>query len=381
MDETSAENKKTVRVFFASPGDLPDEREAFLDTCRAFDTAHKDLRLIPLMWETLNASAGVRVQTRINELVDKADVVVLAMHRRWGQETLDASPQTSHTEEELQRAVKRLAQTGAPEIFCFFKQLDPAALADPGPQLRKVLDLKQTLEQSNHVLYRTFVTPDDFVRELETHLIGFVTASLPTPRNTPRHIHLPVLTDWRPNADEEFSISGLMKQAISAAQLGRLEDAASLFARIAQQTTDVKVLDLAQHFFEVRDERATAARILDKRLAITRDRVEAARLYAAVMGATWVDELVRSASSQVPEEERDLFAAVMREIFESPEWNERMVADLAEHFTVWELRILERFYGREGRSIMTKFGRFMGDVVPQAVEFVTSALRRRGFNA
>lgn len=37
---------------------------------------------------------------------------------------------TSYTEEEFERAKRRLAATGAPEIFCFFKQVDLASVAD-----------------------------------------------------------------------------------------------------------------------------------------------------------------------------------------------------------------------------------------------------------
>jgi hypothetical protein len=301
---------------------------------------HPTVTAIPLGWELLTASVGERPQDRINELVDRSDVFVLAMHRRWGQEAPDASPSTSYTEEELHRALSRLGKTGAPEVFSFFKEVDPASLADPGPQLQRVLDLKQNLESSKQVLYKTFATPEDFGRELRTHLGAFIADALPLPRNKPRSIHLSVIDDHRPTSVDEEMLAALARQGRAAAEAGQFREAAYCFARVAQQTTNVRMLDLVQQFFESRGEHATAERILDKRLALTRDRRTAARIHVATMGESFVDPLIANITPRVEPDDRANIAALCRDIFLSTEWNEQLVNDMAEHLTVWELRVL-----------------------------------------
>lgn len=373
-----SQQKRSVRVFIATPGDLVDERHEFSSICETFHDDHPMVELIPLGWELLTASVGPRPQDRINELVDQCDVFVLAMHRHWGQEATDASPSTSYTEEELRRAISRLGRTGTPEVFCLFKQLDPATLADPGPQLQKVLDLKQSLESSKQVLYKTFGTTEDFGNQLRAHLDAFASGTLPSPRNSPKPIHLPVIEDQRPSSDEEEVARALARQGKVATEVGQYEEAAHCFARVAQQTNNVRLLDLVQEFFRSRGEDTTAERVLDKRLALTKDRRTAARLHVATMGESFVDPLVATLAPQFDVEDRAHVAAMCRDIFLSAEWNEQLVNDMAEHLTVWELRALQRFYAGEGRSITKKMGEFMGETIPRAVDFVEQALRRRG---
>ena len=95
----------------------------------------------------------MRPQTPINEMVDVCDVFVLVMSRVWGRPATDSPIGTSYTEEEFKRAAARFNATGTPEIVCFFKQVPLDVLADPGPQLQQVLRFKQSIEDSNQVLY------------------------------------------------------------------------------------------------------------------------------------------------------------------------------------------------------------------------------------
>jgi hypothetical protein len=282
-------------VFLATPGDLLAERDAFIQTCVALSGTQFDVQFEPLGWESVPASTGARPQEQINALVDAADIFVFAMLRRWGQEAPDASPFTSYTEEELRRALKRLERTGSPEIFCFFKQVDAESLADAGPELKKVLALKRRMEESGRVLYRVFATPDDFARELHTHLTAFAQGTLPTPRNVPRFVNLSIPEDFELRSDEEAVALGLVREAVSAIGVGQVPEASQLLARAAQATTDVRLLDLVHRFFNERGERVIAEGILDRRLALTRDRRLAARLYAAVM-PDFVEDAIQNAS-------------------------------------------------------------------------------------
>lgn len=147
---------RTIRVFIASPGDLAVERRAFKDVIEELNNGFGDgagMKFEALGWEDTLASTGRRSQGVINREIDRCDVFILAMHRRWGQAAPDAQPYSSYTEEEFHRAFarwqkKRRGKPQAPEIFVFFKHIDPASMADPGPQLQKVLDFRKSLEES-----------------------------------------------------------------------------------------------------------------------------------------------------------------------------------------------------------------------------------------
>src|SRR5688572_11748681 len=119
----------TIRVFIASPGDLVVERRAFKEVIDelndGFGDRGKRYIFVPLGWEDALAVAGPRSQSVVNADVDRADVFVLVMHRRWGRETPDAKPYSSYTEEEFHRAFDRWRNTKAPTIFVFFKHIDP----------------------------------------------------------------------------------------------------------------------------------------------------------------------------------------------------------------------------------------------------------------
>ncbi|MCG8346042.1 MAG: DUF4062 domain-containing protein, partial [Chlorobiales bacterium] len=122
--------KNTVSVFIASPGDLAGERRAFkkaIDLLNVGFGDGADVEFMPLAWEDTLASTGRRSQGVINQDIDKCDVFILAMHRRWGQEAPDAEPYTSYSEEEFHRAHERWKKEGSPEIFVFFKRVDAAS--------------------------------------------------------------------------------------------------------------------------------------------------------------------------------------------------------------------------------------------------------------
>lgn len=68
--------------------------------------------------------------------------------------------------------MKLLEDTGAPmrQVVVFFKAVDHARLADPGPQLQKVLDFRRQLESERSLLFTTFDDPGAFEQRLRRHL-------------------------------------------------------------------------------------------------------------------------------------------------------------------------------------------------------------------
>ena len=148
---------RVIRVFLASPGDLAVERRAFKSQIDLLNGGFGDgagVKFSPLGWEDTLATTGRRPQSVINGEIDECDVFVLALSRRWGQPAPDSS-YSSYTEEEFHRALNRWKETRRPEVFVFFKHVDAESLADPGPQLAKVLDFRKELEKSRLVVIKT----------------------------------------------------------------------------------------------------------------------------------------------------------------------------------------------------------------------------------
>lgn len=75
---------RTTRVFFASPGDLEEERLLTADTLPEM-SQQSGHTFEFLGFESALATTGRRSQDTINMLVDKCDVFLAVFHRRWGQ--------------------------------------------------------------------------------------------------------------------------------------------------------------------------------------------------------------------------------------------------------------------------------------------------------
>lgn len=127
------------RVFLGSPGGLDDEREKFRKALEKFSLLHaarKDVMFHAVGWENTIGGAG-RPQSLINEDLKTCDYAVFVFHDRWGSETGNGC--TSGTEEEWTLAEELYKKSEIRNIALFFKDVGPERLADPGPQLEKVL--------------------------------------------------------------------------------------------------------------------------------------------------------------------------------------------------------------------------------------------------
>ena len=255
---------RPIHVFIASPGDLAVERWAFKAVIDELNAGFGDgagVRFVALGWEDTLATTGRRAQGAINLDIDRSDVFVLALHRRWGQEAPDANPYSSYTEEEFHRAMERWKKTGSPEIFVFFKHVDPGQMANPGPQLQKVLDFRRQLEDSRQVLYRFFADEKAFKVEVDRHLRAYAKGELPKADAPREAVVLPLeyiqeVTKAKAEAQaaEERAESlkkdaeaqtaradklalELAEQAATAAGEGQIEQARQTFAKAHEGTT------------------------------------------------------------------------------------------------------------------------------------------------
>lgn len=161
---------KGYKVFIASPGGLQDERKAFRDALFEFNDAHavqKGAMFLPVGWEDTPGGMG-RAQEKINEQVRTCDYCIVLFYNWWGMAPAKDGAFSSGTEEEFDVAVRCRKDPEMPmrEVVIFFKGVEASQRADPGPQLSKVLQFKQKLEEDREHLYENF----DDVRSFEQKL-------------------------------------------------------------------------------------------------------------------------------------------------------------------------------------------------------------------
>lgn len=153
-----ASTRKVLRIFLAPPGDLQDERKAVRNQVNEFNASWADTLgyQIELMgWEDTASSYG-RPQEIINEEVDRCDLFIGMIWKRWGTPPDSEGRFTSGFEEELQRAVGRRERDGSPEISLFFKQIPDDFMVDPGEDLRKVLEFRRRMIDEKKILFQEF---------------------------------------------------------------------------------------------------------------------------------------------------------------------------------------------------------------------------------
>lgn len=158
------------RVFIATPGGLEAERRTFRSTLNSHNEADAIARSCffePVGWEITLGGMG-RPQEKINQDLAACDYFVLVLWNRWGSPS-GADGATSGTYEEYLLA-RKLLKSRMREIVVFFKGIEPTLLADPGPQLSKVIEFKRSLEDSKELLFETFDTADSFSDKLKRHL-------------------------------------------------------------------------------------------------------------------------------------------------------------------------------------------------------------------
>ncbi|MCW2480623.1 tetratricopeptide repeat protein [Candidatus Symbiopectobacterium sp. NZEC135] len=288
--------KRQISVFIASPGDLSNEREYFRKAINQLNVGFgdgADLEFNALGWEDTLASTGRRNQSVINEDIDRCDVFILVMNRRWGQPAPDAQPFSSYTEEEFHRALERWKKEEKPEIFVFFKRVDPESEADAGPQLKKVMEFRKQLEETRQVLYHYFDDEKSFVSEVDRHLRAFAKDELPKSDKQRDMNVLPLsalnevekaknlaITKMKEAEDaRDAKREALLKveamqlqMAEDAAQLsleGRIEYARQKFAQLVVETMNLRVLLLGYEFYKRTGDLDSAFLVLKKLLDIS----------------------------------------------------------------------------------------------------------------
>jgi hypothetical protein len=120
--------RRLIKVFIASPGDLIAERQSAHEVVKEINAIfgrNFDVEIDLLGWEDTLPGMG-RPQAMINRDVDGCDLFIGLLWKRWG--TPPGEEFTSGFEEEFERARQRHQLTGQPEIWLAFKQVEPSLL-------------------------------------------------------------------------------------------------------------------------------------------------------------------------------------------------------------------------------------------------------------
>lgn len=159
-----------VTIFLASPGDLVPERQRarqIVDELNREAAKEAEVFLRLTGWEDTLPGAG-RPQALINQDVERCDVFIGTVWKRWG---TPSGKHSSGFEEEWTIALGRLPSPEAPQIWLAFKRVDAAQLDDPGEQLQRVLAFRESVTASRVVFYKEYGTTDEWGAMLRSWLI------------------------------------------------------------------------------------------------------------------------------------------------------------------------------------------------------------------
>lgn len=151
-------------------------------------------------FEHLTPRAG-RPQARINDWSSEYDLFIGVVHRRWGSPSGDG--EETGFSEEFRIASERFASAGSPEIALYFKHVDEASVADPGPQLSRVLEFQRSIETNQILLYKGFSSTEEFrtliyqllVEHMHVHAQKDAGALVHTPGRTAAEVSAEVSTE------------------------------------------------------------------------------------------------------------------------------------------------------------------------------------------
>lgn len=260
MAATKEVVRKVKRIFIASPGDLAEERKRFpkiLENVNKLKAHSMDVHLEPLGWEDTLPGCG-RPQDQINKDVECADLLVMLLWKRWGTPPAENSPYSSGTEEEFELARRFLKERGVPNIYLYFCQVPEAMMADPGEQLRKVLDFRKKIEAERALLFKQYGTVEEWEDMLMEHIArwldGFQPAPSPSSASIPADVQRQIEElekELSRMAEEHKGAQARLREAALemghratvAAENGRLTEAEELFARAVQTYSERSVIN------------------------------------------------------------------------------------------------------------------------------------------
>ena len=115
-----------------------------------------------------------RPQELINQDVDRCDLFIGLIWKRWGTPPDKDDKFSSGFQEEFERSIDRREKSGKPEIALFFKKISDELKEDPGEDLKRVLKFRETVEAGKRILFRDFSTPQEIELLVRKKVIEYV---------------------------------------------------------------------------------------------------------------------------------------------------------------------------------------------------------------
>lgn len=222
---------EVVRIFIASPGDVRKERTIFRDVIEDLNVikaAKEGKQLVPVGWEDTLPGRG-RPQALINDGLVSCDLIIGLLWRRWGTPTGEYS---SGFEEEYE-----LAREHDIPMWLYFRHVEEAMMADPGAQLRQVLDFRDRIERERAMLFHSYADEQEWEKKLRRNISLWLDKLPPDPSPEiavddlqARIAELEEALE-KAKSDQEKAALDLVKDAWEFADNGQLTRAEEFFAR------------------------------------------------------------------------------------------------------------------------------------------------------
>ena len=257
--------KKThYKVFIASPAGLEDERRAFkkqIEEYNEIEAKHSDVIFDAVGWEDTLPGVG-RPQSKINKELEECDYFILLLHDRWGSYPgKNKENSSSGTEEEYQIAWECYQNSNKPmkQIVCLFKSVPHNQLADPGPQLKKVVAFRRKIEDEKKLFYSNFSSIDEFLKLLWRNLAQWLRddnaqdgGGYIYPEDSP---HLQEDINLKSNMDsigtKDPNLAEMIDKAHSLAKEGKLTDAEIEFTKaLVINPSEYQLLNFAEFLID-----------------------------------------------------------------------------------------------------------------------------------
>ncbi|MGC1375591.1 MAG: DUF4062 domain-containing protein [Anaerolineales bacterium] len=169
-----------IRLFVASPGDVPNERTQVDKVVREINaTIGNSLKIVieVLKWEDVYPDLG-RPQTVINGQIGEYDIFVGIMWKRFGTPTGEAE---SGTAEEFERAYEIWKQDKLIHVLFYFSQKPYSLHAlEEARQVQKVLEFRENI--SKIALVKQYKNTEDFSEQFRKNLTKLVNDIVASPK-------------------------------------------------------------------------------------------------------------------------------------------------------------------------------------------------------
>ena len=162
--DNNFDDLRRIRVFIASPDDVPNERETFrkiIERVNRVKALSNGIYLEAVGWEDTLPGKG-RPQEKINKDIIKCDIIIMLLWKRWGTPT---GKYSSGFEEEFETSKKH-----GKEIVFYFREISEDTSGNYDNQIEKVLEFRSKIESEQEYLFKTYKDENDWTNKFFDYL-------------------------------------------------------------------------------------------------------------------------------------------------------------------------------------------------------------------